>query len=193
MKQLKQYLIIAFATLGLITASFAQDAKPVNTVVSAVKSSGLLSATNYAFEPYATYAPNLKTKIGGGVLAIYNVNDYLGAGLGIDWLGQFSLVSGNATLKLPINAGEKAKHYIPALPDFVTNVVVTPFALAGLGTPLSGAGGNCSTIEDIGAYVQIGHLSGGKFNLGACWGQWNNAGEYSGKRYHIFAGWSKGF
>ncbi len=176
-----------------LTTNLVDDAKSIESVA---KSSGILTATNYAIEPYLTYAPHLSkstTKIGGGILAVYNVNKYIGAGLGLDYLGKFSLVSGNASLKLPINAGKALGGYAPKSWGFLSNIVVTPFVLGGVGTPTSGANSSMSTITDTGAYFEYGHLWGGKFNVGACWGEWANAGDYSGKRYHAFMGWSKGF
>lgn len=165
----------------------------LNEIASAVGASGLLQATNYSFEPYLTYAPKLPTKYGGGVLVVYNMNKFVGLGIGADYLGQLSLVSVNATLKVPIAVGQ----YYPSswpLASTLTNVIVTPFALQGVATPMSGTtGGTAITIEDTGGYIQFGHLLGGRFNTGVAYGQWNNAGIYSGKRYHIFAGWSKGF
>lgn len=142
--------------------------------------------TNYAIEPYATYAPNAPTKYGGGVLGIYNVNNYVGLGLGLDWLGNFNLVSGNVQLSLPFHP----------LPSTFPSLVISPFILGGIATAYSGAGkfnGNASTIQDIGAYLKFGHLLGGSFNAGACYGQWTGVGAYDVKRYHLFAGWSHGF
>jgi hypothetical protein len=159
-------------------------------IYAAVSGSGVLKATNYSFEPYATYAPKLSgasAKAGGGLLAIYNLNNYAGLGLGVDYLGQFSLVSANATLQYPTHPLTFTGW------SWATNLAVTPFALAGVGTPLSGANGSAASIEDAGGYIQFGHLWGGEFNTGVAYGQWNNAGDYSGKRYHIFLGWSKGF
>lgn len=184
------YVLIPLALL-LICGKLHGQSNVVNTLVSDVKSSGLLSATNYAIEPYFTYAPKLPVKAGAGVLAVYNLNSYIGAGLGVDYLGQLSLISGNVSLKCPIDVGQKAHNY---LPDSLTNIVVTPFVLGGIGTGLSGTGGSTiSTITDAGGYIQFGKFAGGKFNVGACWGEWANAGDYSGKRYHLFFGWSHGF
>jgi len=76
---------------------------------------------------------------------------------------------------------------------WATNLVVAPFALAGVGTGLSGSTGGAIAVTDAGAYVQFGELWGGRFNVGAAAGRWDNAGAYSGQRYHLFAGWSKGF
>ena len=141
-------------------------------------------ATNYAIAPYATYAPKAPTKIGGGILGIYNVNNYVGAGLGLDWLGGFSMVSGNIQLKLPINAGQFISGW--------TNLTVTPFVLGGIGAPFSGGSG-ASLIEDAGAYAQFGHLWGGQFVIGASYGKWLGSGPYDVTRYHGFLGWKKGF
>jgi hypothetical protein len=156
---------------------------------NAIDSSGLTTATNYAVEPYLTYAPNAPggNKIGGGVFAAYNVNKFLGTGLGFDYLGQLSLVSANVQLKV-------ATHPLSFLgTGWATNLVVAPFALAGVGTGLSGSTGGAIAVTDAGAYVQFGELWGGRFNVGAAAGRWDNAGAYSGQRYHLFAGWSKGF
>lgn len=191
-----KYILTALLAVSIGLTIQAQTSTPTSTVLAAVKSSGILNSTNYAIEPYLTYAPKLAVstaKVGGGVLAIYNLNSYVGAGLGVDYLGQFSLVSGNATLKLPVNVGKYINKYTPITSAWASNLTVTPFALGGIGTPLSGSPNSISTIEDVGAYLEVGHLWGGKFNVGACYGQWNNAGDYSGKRYHLFAGWSKGF
>ena len=150
--------------------------------------SGLLSATNYSVNPYATYAPRAPDKVGGGVLIVYNVNKYAGLAVGGDYLGQFTLISGDATLQLPVNLG----NYISA--SWATNLTVTPFVLAGIGKPEGGSnGGSVSTIEDVGAYVKFGHLWGGYFDAGASYGQWQGAGAYSGVRYHGFVGWTHGF
>jgi len=223
-KNIKSFILAGLLTVGLTLASYAQSnttaainapvtAVPtvsdvgsnllstlnlgngISDIISSVKSSGILSATNYAIEPYYTYAPSLKSgdKHGGGILAVYNLNKYVGAGIGLDYLGRFSLFSGNATLRAPVNLGNTLQPYLPFNVHGLTNVTVVPFALLGVGTPLGGAASSAAIVSDVGAYVQYGNLWGGKFNSGFAWGQWNNVGDYSGVRYHIFAGWSKGF
>lgn len=157
-------------------------------IYEAINTSGLTTATNYAIEPYLTYAPSAPSgnQIGGGIFAAYNVSKLIGTGLAVDYLGQFSLVSAQVQLKVPM-------HPFAFLGSaWATNLVVAPFALAGVGTPLSGGNGAIA-VTDAGAYVQFGHLWGGQFNTGAAVGKWANAGDYSGTRYHFFAGWSKGF
>lgn len=166
----------------------ATNSSTLSVLWDSLSQSGLLKATNYAFEPYATYAPGAAkgSKIGGGLFAAYNINDYVGAGLGLDYLGQFSIVSANCQLKYPT-------HPLATLGGFFTNIVVTPFVLAGVGKGLSGTGNSAIVVSDVGGYIGFGHLWGGQFNAGAAWGRWDNAGDFSGARYHIFAGWSKGF
>jgi len=146
----------------------------------------LLSATNYAFEPYGTYAPSAPkgSKEGGGLFVAYNVNNYVGAGVALDYLGQFSLVSANCQLKYAIH---------PFASYGAPNFAIVPFAMAGVGKGMGGSTGAGIITEDIGGYFQFGKLWGGSFNAGAAYGAWENAGKYSGKRYHVFFGWSKGF
>jgi hypothetical protein len=192
--------MLLIALLPLMASAQTETNKPsgsgiwggVTEIYNAAKDGGLLDATNYAFEPYATYAPKNSTHgalIGGGALIAYDVNDYVGVGLGIDYLGQLSLVSANLTLKLPTHP----------LSSFVSSgwlhdLTFTPFVLGGTGKPLSGTStGGVTVIQDAGAFIEVGHLWGGRFNVGACYGSWSNAGKYSGDRYHAFLGWSKGF
>jgi hypothetical protein len=158
-------------------------------VYTALETSGILTSTNYSIDPYLTYAPHAPqgNKIGGGILAIYNVNNYAGLALGVDYLGQFSLVSGNATLKLPINMST----LISA--SWATNLTVSPFILGGVGAPLGGTSSSVAIIADVGVATEFGELWGGRFNAGASYGTWLDAGVYSGIRYHFFAGWSHGF
>lgn len=155
----------------------------------AIETSGLTTATNYAIEPYMTYAPSAKDKVGGGIFAAYNISKYIGTGLGLDYLGQFSLVSADVQLKLPTHPFAS----VSWAPTWSTNIAVCPFALAGVGKSLSGGADGAIAVTDAGAYVGFGHLWGGQFNTGFAYGRWDNAGAYSGARYHIFLGWSKGF
>ena len=201
-------LALAATVMGLCLLTSAALAQSTNTPVidtsntnvpsiagglgeiwDAVESSGLTTATNYAVEPYLTYAPSAPSgnQIGGGVFLAYNVSKYIGTGLSVDYLGQFSLVSANVQLKVPTHP----LAFIGS--SWATNLVVAPFAIAGVGTGLSGSTGGAIAVTDAGAYVQFGELAGGRFNVGAAYGRWDNAGSYSGARYHLFVGWSKGF
>jgi hypothetical protein len=204
MKNLKSFYVCLIAAL-IFLFSFGVKAQtltnvtevpnliPTNgtfgSIFTAVETSGVLSATNYSFDPYGTYSPKSPQKWGGGFLITYDVNNYVGLAIGGDYLGQFSLISGNATLKLPINVGA----YLPSSWTVFQNVYVTPFALVGIGTAEGGSSGSgVTTIDDVGVYLKFGHLWGGQFNAGGAYGSWQGAGAYSGVRYHIFAGWSHG-
>lgn len=161
----------------------------LSEIWDALQTSGLTTATNYAIEPYLTYAPQAPkgNQIGGGAFLCYNVSQYIGTGLAIDYLGQFSLVSAEVQLKLPTHP------FASTGISWATNIVVAPFAIAGVGTSLSGGANGAIAVTDAGAYVEFGHLWGGRFNAGAAYGRWDNAGAFSGPRYHAFVGWSKGF
>ena len=161
-----------------------------------------LTATNYSFEPYyGTYAPKSAPKHnGGGILAVYNVNNYVGLGIGADELGRFNMLSVNATLQVPTQPLLFISNFsgvTNGLISVIANSYWTPFELMGGGKSLTDVGNVSSSygtvIQDTGMYVQFSHVLKGQLNVGGCYGQWDNAGEYSGKRYHFFFGWSKGF
>ena len=125
------------------TASFPQAESLIDQSVAALTLSKILTVTNWALEPYLTYAPNLKansSKVGGGALAVYNINNYVGAAVGVDYLGQFSLLSANATLKYEIPVSQ----YI-SLPKPINNLALTPFVLGGIGTPFGGGSASAAT------------------------------------------------
>lgn len=203
MKQIKLLIIIALIAAACALAAHAQTNAPspvtttsTNTIAGgiteiwdAIETSGLTTATNYAVEPYLTYAQDAPSgnKIGGGAFIAYNVSHYIGTGLGVDYLGQFSLVSADIQLKVP------TRPFASTGISWLTNIVIAPFALAGVGKSLSGGADGAIAVTDAGAYVQFGELWGGKFNVGAAYGRWDNAGSYSGPREHLFVGWSKGF
>jgi hypothetical protein len=149
----------------------------------------LQNATNFAVAPYLSYGLD-NHKVGGGILALYNFNNYIGAGIGADYLGSFSLVSGNMQLKLPL------KPLAFTGWGWATNLVTTPFAWTGIGTPMSGAGGNnggVSTHIGGGLNVDVANLWGGKISIGGAIIDRTGAGSYSGKYANGFIAWRKGF
>lgn len=202
MKKLIAVIMLALALATPVVQAQTNDATNSVTVTNSSNNvweqtlaaftwESLASITNWAIEPYLTYAPDIKgtsSKVGGGALILYNLNNYMAGGVGIDYLGQFSLFSGNLTLKLPI----PVSRYIE-LPKPFDNLTIVPFTLGGIATPMSGESESPIMVWDVGAAIKFGHLWGGQFNTGAAYGAWENAGDYSGKRYHIFVGWSKEF
>jgi hypothetical protein len=150
---------------------------------------GLMSSTNYVIAPYVSYGLD-NHKVGGGILALYNFNNFVGAGLGVDYVGQFSAISGNVELKLPLRPLSFTGW------AWATNIVTTPFAYSGLGTPMSGAGtknGGVSTHIGAGLNFDICTLWGGQVSIGGAWITRSGAGDYSGKYANGFFAWRKGF
>ena len=103
-------VIIAIASILPVRAQTATDTNgitvtiPTPTQVLGKVAKDIESATNIAVAPYATYGLQ-NHKVGGGILALYNFNNYVGAGMGLDYFGdKFSIVSANVELKLPIRA-----------------------------------------------------------------------------------------
>ena len=159
-------------------------------IASAIGASDIAHATNYLIAPYATYAPKAPTKIGGGLFAVYNVNNYVGLGLGMDWLGQFTLVNANVSLKADTHP-LRGLFGSTNTTSFAYGFTVTPFALAGAGVDLNGTGSH--TIWDVGVQTKFGHWLGGRFGAGAAYGEWIGSSPYDVKRYHFFLNWQKGF
>jgi hypothetical protein len=201
------------ALLALPSIAFAQDAPPAppdqetnmppiplnltwaQALEQAASSFITAAPTNIAVVPYATYAPDAPTKFGGGVMALYNLSQYLGAGVGLDYLGSFTLVAADVELQLPTH---------PLSPLGLTNFLFTPFTLGGVGTPIGGAGsanGGLSTAVVVGGAfdpwtlfnAKSPDILGGKIAVGGAYGNRFNAGDYSGKFFNFFIGWRKDF
>lgn len=172
--------LIAITTvlLSALAISFNSEAQTTNAPKSSIWGSfePLFAATNWTVSPYMTYASTAPSKFGGGALCVYNVNNYVGVGTGVDWLGHFSLVSGNVTLKFPVS-----------FKAFSRSLTVTPFAIGAIATPFGGTGennGNIATIEGAGASVH--GLLPKNIGLGAAYVNWTGAGDYSGRHLEAF-------
>lgn len=171
-------IAITTALLSALALSFNSEAQTTNAPKSSIWGSfePLFTATNWTVSPYMTYASTAPSKFGGGVLCVYNVNNYVGAGAGVDWLGRFNLVSCNATLRFPIS-----------FTAFGKPLTATPFAVGGIATPFGGTGvnnGNIATIEGAGASVH--GLLPKNIGLGAAYVNWTGAGDYSGRHLEAF-------
>jgi len=181
-KLLLASLLIAGTVLAQTTTNTppAMNAPPSSGFLEDL-AAGLASVTNWVVAPYGTYAPDAPTKYGGGIIGFYNINQYVGAGPGVDWLGDFNLVSANLTLRLPIH---------------VSKITTTPFIIAGLATPISGAGkanGQVATIAGAGLAVDLFKIKKVKVGAGYAYDLWTNAGDFSGKHHQIFISGKMGF
>jgi Outer membrane protein beta-barrel domain len=192
MKKIKSVLA---ALAMLACAGYSQAQSTNETSMDKILELAGGAITNISVDPYATYAPKAPDKFGGGFFAAYNINENVGLGIGLDWLGSFSLVSGNVTLRAPFHITT----VFPQLAQYklFQDLIVTPFAIAGVATPYSGNGnfnGTPFVVSDIGAYVKFGHVLGGQFDAGGAYGKWSGQGPYGGvTRYHFFAGLCWGF
>lgn len=148
----------------------------------------LKGATNWAVVPYGSYGIK-NHKVGGGILALYNFNNFIGSGIGIDEMGTLSVVSGNVELKLPI------KPLAFTGWSWATNLVTTPFVYSGIGAPIGGTSGSgIVTHEGEGFNFDAVKLWGGEMSLGVAYIERQGAGKvYSGNYINPFIGWRKGF
>ena len=183
-------------TVAPPTDFFSGGFSEVSSLYNTIQQVGLLDATNYAPFVYGTYAPNAKDKIGGGFgvgfdfPALSGTNASTGLLLGADWLGSWSMINANVTIKAhthPLNVG-----VLSFLPVSIRNIEVEPLAVLGVWAPMGGGGGG-GTLWDIGGDVQFGHWLGGRFVAGITWGEWNSNTVEPGHRYHAFGGWRIGF
>lgn len=144
------------------------------------------SPTNFAVAPYGTYVVD-KKKFGFGLAGVYNVNNYFGAVVAVDYVDQFLGVTGGIQLQLPTH---------PLAHFGLTNFMVMPFVISAVGTSLQGGGsgnGGVQTINTAGIDTHFGHLWGGQFLVGGAYGTRTGAGAYSGGYLNGFIGWKKGF
>jgi hypothetical protein len=141
-----------------------------------------LVTSSWTVAPYFTYAPNIAAdnKVGGGILAAYAVNEFASAAVGLDWLGELSMPSGNVELHKTIT---------PFASIGLTNLHVTPFVIGGVAVPLSGAGvdnKDLAVIYGAGLAIPITSYKDKPISVGAAWVKWDNVGEYSGEHLHFF-------
>ena len=162
----------------------------LSQIWSFVSASQILQSSNWLVAPYGTYAPKAPTKYGGGLFLAYNLNNYAAAGIGFDYLGNFSLVSANLSLKADTHP-LRGLFGNTATNGFFYDFTLTPFALGGAGVDVGGTGSHI--VWDVGVHTKFGHLLGGKFGVGVAYGGWVGDSPYDVNRYHLFLDWSKHF
>lgn len=196
--------LLCLAAIALVTwlTGCPAHAQPTNVTPNQLPGffAPLLRASNWVAAPYGTYTlkqhPGATARVGGGILAIYNlaatdptrpIGAAVGTGVGVDWLGGFSLVTGNVELKVPIH---------PFPNGSWSNFTVVPFGIGGIGTPIAGTGqanGGVATVAGAGVSVPVARVFGGTLSTGAAYIDWQNSGPYSGKSIRPFVAWRKSF
>lgn len=172
MQPIKRSLILlavaAFAVTGFAQTSTNTPAPPISPATNSINfwqgleifgsTLGSSMPTNFVVSPYMSYAPSLKQKVGGGIFAGWNISQNVGVGAAFDYAGgQATMFSGQVTLKVPTRP-------LTFLSSSLSNVVVTPYALGGIGTPISGVGdanGSLAAIAGAGAAVDFCEVLGG--------------------------------
>jgi hypothetical protein len=160
----KSKSILIGVALFAATVSYAQT----NSDVSQTFIDHALQSSNITGAVYGTYF-NQNHAFGGGVMALYNINDYISAGLGSDYAGEWRMFSGTVTV-----------HY---------HFVVTPklsltlYGLAAAGTSIGGAGsdnGALATGEGGGFHWNYQLSDKWSAGLGAGYVQRQSCGDFSG-------------
>ena len=167
--------IKALFTAGLLAVSASAFAQTNGTVWTDLESAvgAIASATNIIIGPYAVYGLDRANTWSGGLGAMYNIGGAIGSpsvglGVALDYDGQskdFSVFSGEVTLKLPTRPFAATKGWL-------TNMIVTPFVLAGVGTPMTGTACSSSgviTTMGTGAAVSLCQVLGGQFGVQAAY------------------------
>ena len=127
-----------------------------------------LQSSNITAVAYGTYFNN-NHAFGGGVMALYNIGDYVSAGLGSDYAGEWRMFSGTITAHY---------HF-----DLTPKISLTLYGLAAAGTSVGGAGdanGSLATGEGGGCHFTYAFTDAWGAGLGFGYVQRQNCGDYSG-------------
>lgn len=103
------------------------------------------TGSNWMIAPYGIANVSEK-KYGGGIAALYKINEFAGPMLRLDYYdGQVWMPSGSFQLQAPL--------------QILNKFTLIPFGFAGVATPLSGKGGNNGSLQGIigaGFAVRVG-------------------------------------
>jgi hypothetical protein len=195
------FIALALGCPGSVSAQTNLTAVP-NQIPAASPLSQILSSFGISSNP-TNYAGALflgHSLKGGqtalGAVVIENVSDYAGVIVGVDTLfgggkvGSANIVSGGLTLKLPTHP----LAFIGG--SFCTNLLMTPYAIAMVGTPISGTGnadGGLASITREGVNFDIYDLKGFELGAGIDYGTRSGAGNYNGNWIDFEFSIRKGF
>ena len=114
-------------TIPAAPTNFVWSSTPsVDLAIKTFQAALVLNSTNWNVVTYGLDAPGTQGRWGGGIGAYYRASTYTITGLRLDWVdGGFYMPSFNAGLQYPITLGKVA--------------TLTPFGIAAIGVPLSGA------------------------------------------------------
>ena len=202
---MKRILTTPTAAAVILAAGFAQAQTATNppdiydSIGSVLGNLGLSSnPSDYAAVVFAGHSVD-KNQLSAGILAIENVNNNIGVCAGIDHLwyggktGSANVVAGGLTLKAPAHP----LTFLSADTNSWTHkLVVTPFAIAMVGTPLNGTGnsdGGLASIVRAGANFDIYNYKGWELGAGIDYGKRSGSGNYNGNWVDLCFNIRKGF
>lgn len=155
------------------TATAPVAAAPADTNVLSDPFGFLGSLTNIGLTiGYEHGIAGQHVKNGAFALLLYNFNENIGAGIGVDWFGSFQQVSATVQLQIPV---------APLAMFGVTNKFLVPWVSQAIGAPIAGTTTVSATaITAAGADINFGHWLGGQFFAGGGYGNRAGAGNEDG-------------
>lgn len=186
---MKSFILSLLMAVGICATGYSQV---LNTNVNPPVLSGpfidflgsLATATNWGVATFGIYTPRSsnQNKSGGvwgvGAVALYNFNEYMGAGAGIDYLdNHVTMPSAQFQLQAPFRVGG------------TNGVTFRPFGFTGIAIPVGGEGDDNGTVAGIiGAGMAVDIWKGFK----GFWGIEQRTGQPA--PWQIFGlEWSKDF
>lgn len=169
---MKKVLVSIALAIGCTTMGYSQETNKQSVFQSFIENS--LTASNWTVHPYISITKDAPEEIGYGFFAIYNFNNLVGVGLGLDAHGpDLTMPSGNVSIKYVISRGK---------------LKFAPYAIGGLAFPLGGTSeeNGPSVVLFAGAGSSITYQFTDNFRAGLAYTSVyrENAGDYTGL-YHI--------
>ena len=181
--------LIAVISLSAALTVGAQTNTPPESIWTGLeniaKSIGSDMPTNIAVIPYGVWSAKTHD-MGGGMFLLWDVTQNVGMGMGMELIGKdwFS-PSADVTLKTQIH---------PLAFLGLTNVVATPYLMAGATTPLGGTqASSLGALAGGGLSVDFAHVFGGTVSVVGGDNYWSGSSTQDGN--HVYGGlaWRRGF
>lgn len=163
MKKLMFSIVLGVASIATITRADTNNPAGLQTFLDSAT-----SASNYTAVVYASHFDS-NNKFGGGVMLLYNIGDYVSAGLGSDYAGEWRMFSGTVNVHKTWNLNSKLS--------------LDTYGIVAAGTSVGGAGtsnGSLATGEGGGAHFNYRINDKWSAGLGGGYIQRQGCGEFSG-------------
>ena len=195
-----QTTITTNASGGITTVTNTVVASDIYDNIGAVLGNLGLSShpSNYAVAVFMGHSMS-GNQLSAGFVVVENVNNFVGVIGGLDHLwyggktGSGNVVAGGITLKAPTHP---LSFLSSDTNSWTHKVVMGPYVVAMVGTPLNGTGssdGGLASITRAGINVDVYNISGWELALGGDYGKRTGAGNYSGDWVDVMLNIRKGF